>query len=134
MNGALIVLGPQRPHANISEALEHVGGEGPVLTITAGWRLDEAEVGALHSAIGSTAVNLPIYSWFETCMERMPSVRERYRRRQQELIRLKRAYRVRVKHALAAVRALEGARDSSVVERQQDCAMEDIRRVDEQFL
>ncbi len=134
--GPLLLLGPQRPDPNVTPALERVGGEGPVVTITAGWRLDEAETDALHRAVGPDAVHLPLYQWFEECMEEMPDTREMYKERQAQLIRLKRVYRERLHRALDAVRALILTRDEDpgILNPQLEWALADVRRIDRQFV
>jgi peptidase E len=136
MAGPLLLLGPQRPNPNVDDALARVGGEGPVVTITAGWRLDEHEHGALHEVIGSDAVNLPLYQWFEECMEGMPDTRDVYKVRQSQLMRLKRVYRERLHRALEAVRALILQRDDhpEILNPQLEWALDDVRRIDQQFV
>ncbi|MEZ4319403.1 MAG: hypothetical protein R3F61_17950 [Myxococcota bacterium] len=136
MPGPLLLLGPQRPTPNVTEALARVGGEGPVVTITAGWRLDESELAALHRAVGPDAVHLPLYRWFEECMEGMPDTRAAYKERQAQLIRLKRVYRERLHRALDAVRELILQRDDhpEILNPQLEWALDDVRRIDQQFV
>lgn len=131
-----MLLGPQRPSPNLDAALAELPDEGPIVTITAGWRVDEAELDALHAVVGPRAVHLPLYAWFEECMERMPKVRERYKERQRELIRLKRLYRVRLGSALEAVAELTRRRatEPELVGPQLKHAVEDVRRIDAQFV
>ena len=136
MPGPLLLLGPQRPEPNVTAALERVGGDGPVVTITAGWRIDEPETEALHRAVGPDAVHLPLYQWFEECMEEMPDTRAMYKQRQAELKRLKRVYRERLHRALDAVRALLLVRDEDpgILNPQLEWALDDVRRIDRQFI
>lgn len=107
-----------------------------MVTITAGWRLDEAEHAALHAAVGPDAVHLPLYAWFESCMESMPALRAVYKERQRKLRGLKRVYRERLHPALDAVRGLieQQAREPDLVTPQLEWALEDVRRIDEQFV
>lgn len=136
MAGSLFLLGPQRPSPNLGDALARIPGDGPIVTITAGWRLDERETDALHAVVGPEAVHLPLYQWFEECMEDMPATRERYRQRQQQLIRVKELYRVRLHRALEAVRTLIEQMDDApeLVEHQLELAVADVRRIDRQFV
>lgn len=136
MTGSLILLGPQRPSPNLGEALDRIPGNGPIVTLTAGWRLDEGEIDALHDVAGGDAVHLPLYRWFEECMERMPETRARYRQRQRQLMRVKDLYRVRLHRALESVRDLieRSAEDPELVERQLEHAIADVRRIDRQFV
>jgi hypothetical protein len=136
MPGSLFLLGPQRPAPNLGEALERIPGDGPVVTITAGWRLDETEIDALHGVVGIKATHLPLYRWFEECMERMPETRVRYRERQRKLMQVKELYRGRLHRALEAVRdRLDDADQGDAdVERQLDWAVADVRRIDRQFV
>jgi hypothetical protein len=136
MPGPLILLGPQRPHPNVTAALARVGGDGPVVTITTGWRLDEGEHAALHEAVGPDAVHLPLYAWFEECMDSLPAFQAIYKERQGKLQRLKTVYRERLHRALDAVRALiEHQRDEpDLVNAQLEWALDDVRRIDRQFV
>ncbi|MCA9566395.1 MAG: Type 1 glutamine amidotransferase-like domain-containing protein [Myxococcales bacterium] len=136
MSGDLFLLGPQRPNPNLGEALERIPGTGPIVTITAGWRLDEGEIDALHAVVGPDAVHLPLYQWFEECMETMPETRRRYKQRQRELRRVKELYRIRLHRALEAVRALHerADQDNELVEKQLEWALADVRRIDRQFV
>jgi hypothetical protein len=120
----------------VTAALERIGGDGPVVTITTGWRLDEPETNALHTAVGPDAVHLPLYQWFEECMEGMPETRAMYKERQAKLIKLKRLYRQRLHRALEAVRGLILARDEDpeILNPQLEWALGDVRRIDRQFV
>jgi peptidase E len=136
MSGSLFLLGPQRPTENVGAALDRIPGSGPIVTLTAGWRLDEKELDALHGVVGPDAVHLPLYQWFEECMERMPETRARYRERQQQLMRVKDLYRVRLHRALDAVRTLLERLDDApdLVRPQLTSAVADVRRIDRQFV
>lgn len=136
MAGPLFLLGPQRPDPNLADVLQGLPGDGPIVTITAGWRVDEGETAALHAVVGERAMHLPLYDWFEECMERMPKTRERYKKRQRELMRLKALYRVRLAFALGAVRELteRSTAEPELVRTQLEHAIEDVRRIDEQFV
>ncbi len=136
MPGDLLFLGPQRPTPNLGEALARIPGDGPIVTITAGWRIDEGETDALHAVVGPDALHLPLYRWFEACMEEMPDVRDRYRERQRQLRRAKALYRVRLHRALEAVRTLIEGNDEGdpLVEQQLAWAVDDVRRIDRQFI
>lgn len=136
MPGPLLLLGPQRPSPNVTQALERVGGDGPVVTITTGWRLDEGETAALHRAVGPDAVHLPLYQWFEECMDSLPQVRDLYKERQGKLMRLKTLYRDRLHRALESVRALleSNRAEPDLINAQLEWAIDDVRRIDRQFV
>lgn len=132
----LLLLGPQRPVPNITEALATLPGEGPVVTITAGWRHDEADHAALHEAVGAGAVSLPLYAWFDEVMREEPELAAAYKSRQAQLKHLKRLHRMRQHPALDAVKKLldQADRETHLVRPQLLWALEDVRRIDEQLI
>lgn len=136
MPGPLLLLGPQRPTPNIAEALATVPGDGPVVTITAGWRHDEADDAALHRAIGPDAVSLPLYAWFEEAMAELPDLREAYKSRQAQLLELKEIYRLRLHPGLDAVRHLlaRQAGDPALVTPQLEGALRHLREIEAGYL
>ncbi len=130
---APVVLGPQYPTPNVAEALAASEvGEGSVVVISAGWRLEEAETGALEAAIGRSCDVLPLYRWFEACMQADPALAARYRARQQRVQRYSELYRVRLEAALQALAqliALHGD-DPELVGPELSRAVDDVRRID----
>jgi len=131
----LHVLGPQRPSPNAPACLAELGGEGTVLVITAGWRSDETDDEALKRHLGPDVVVLPLYSWFEVVSRDLPELREAYRPRQDQLIRLRRLHRTRLHAALAVVRELrQASSDDPIAARELDDAMAHVRALDASVL
>lgn len=134
--GPLFVLGPQRPVPNIADALAHVPGSGPIVTITAGWRHDEGELDALHGAIGEGAVSLPLYAWYDELVRTEPALVAAYKTRQSEIKALKRLHRMRLHPSLEAVRRLldEAEHQRELVRPQLIWALKDLRDIDDQLI
>ncbi|MGC6491318.1 MAG: Type 1 glutamine amidotransferase-like domain-containing protein [Myxococcota bacterium] len=102
MTGRTIILGPQRPSPNLPEALAELGGDGHVLLVSAGWRWDEGETGAVRRAIHEDVLHVPLYTWLQVLRERHPELDRLYAARQAMLLETKARYQVRLKHAVAA--------------------------------
>jgi len=107
MSGPLVLLGPQRAHPRVSEALAHHGCTGDVAVISAGWRHDEHELDALRRDLGDRLVHLPLYRWFDALCLRDRSLAAAYTARQQGIIDYKAAYRDQLGHIMAAVAAMQ---------------------------
>ncbi len=120
------ILGPQRAAPNVARALDGIDGE--VVLITAGWRHDEDEIGALTDAVGGPVRHLPLYRWFDAAMEASPSLRSTYRARQDRILLWKRAHRIRLRHALDAARELQGLGQAGRDELHAE--LQNIRRLD----
>jgi len=136
MSGPIILLGPQRPTPNLTAIVADLPGDGPVLTITAGWRYDESDREALDEAIGADAEPLPLYAWFDEIVGESPALARAYKERQREVRKLKELYRLRLKHAMDTVHALQARRaeDPELVEPELEAALEMVRAIDESFL
>ncbi len=136
MSGKLILLGPQRPAPNLQEVLAELPGDGPVLTVTAGWRYDESDREALDRAIGPSAEPLPLYTWFDEIAGEAPELARVYHERQRRIQKLKELYRLRIVPALETVyRLLERQRsDPELVGPELEAAMEVVREIDDAFL
>ena len=132
----LHVLGPQRPTPNAPACLDELGGTGSLLVITAGWRHDETDDEALRRHLGPDVVLLPVYTWFEVIAKELPDLRAAYRKRQDQLLRLRRLHRLRLHPALDVVRSLweEGLGDDPIMAEELASAMAHVRSLDEQLL
>jgi len=127
----LHVLGPQRPRPNVPACLDELGGEGTVLVITAGWRTEETDDEALKRHLGPDVVVLPLYSWFEVVDKELPGLRQAYRPRQDQLMRLRRLHRLRLHSALQVVHELRSlAPTDPVVARELQQALDHVRTLD----
>lgn len=141
LSGSIVLLGPQRPSPNITEVLERlpaVAGDAsrPFVTITAGWRHDESDCGALHRALWGRAVHLPLYTWFDEVMRADPAFASAYKGVTAQLKEIKRLHRVRQQPALDAVQRLLGMAEKSrdLARPQLLWALEDVRRIDDQLI
>ncbi len=131
---SLQLLGPQWPSPNAPEVLESAAGDGPIVTITAGWRHAETDDEALRRHLGPDVAVLPIYRWFEVVMDELPDLRRAYRGRQAGIVELARLHRIRLGAAASAAHALLGEARGPHVDAQTRAAIDDVRRVDSQLL
>lgn len=102
----LYLLGPQRPAPNLPTVLDAVGGSGPIVYVTAGWRHDEDDDEALQRDVGVDGHSLPLYRWFEELAKTAPDLFRTHHVQQEEIRKLKALYRLRLDPALEAVRIL----------------------------
>lgn len=136
MVGSLVVLGPQRPEPNLPAVLESIPGEGPVVLISAGWRFDEGDSGALRRAIAQPVVHLPLYGWYEEIDRDHPELSRLASARQSRVRRLKELYRQRLQHLVAALEDLEPliADDPGIAGAEFSDALGAIQSLDDRFL
>lgn len=107
MGGPLLLLGPQRGRPRLAEALDAHALSGPVAVVSAGWRHDEAELGAMARDLGDRLRPLPLYRWFDEISLTDDVLAEAYSRRQAAIIDYKDAYRDQLDHMMAAVAAMQ---------------------------
>lgn len=142
MPGPLVLLGPQRPTANLRAALDALRGDlampldGPVVVITAGWRHDEASDADLRRDIDPAARALPLYAAFDAVNQLAPELGVAYKDRQSRIRKIKALYRMRLHPALAVVRRLfqRLEDDPDLVRPVLDAAVATVHDIDEQFL
>lgn len=101
-----IMLGPQSPRANLKNAIDTLSFNGPVVTITAGWRDFEAETDELQAEIGIPIEDLNLYHQAENIFALEPELHALQRERQDQLLELQRLYRIRLTPTMAAARRL----------------------------
>ena len=134
----VVLLGPQRRRRTLGAVLGELGLAGPVATVTAGWQEREAEVGELAEHLGAAgceAVNLRLHERAERVFAEDPELAAAHRARQDHLRALQRAYRLHLRHALAAARELLAAAGADgVLEPQRRLAVEEVRRIDDHHL
>ncbi len=136
MSGTIMLLGPQRPSPNLAEVLLTIPGDGRVVTVTAGWRHEEAETEALHRVAGPAAASLPIYQWFEDVMAAVPEIAEEWRQRQAKIVELKNLHRIRMHPALEALQKLldRAVAGSEIARVQIQWQLDQLRDIDQEFL
>jgi hypothetical protein len=100
------LLGPQRtPTLDTVAASLH--REGPIATITAGWREREAADDELSNLLGSRAVNLSLYRRWLDVQERDPEFAAADRKLREVLEDLQDLYLLRLHYGLQAVYAVQ---------------------------
>ena len=100
------LLGPQRRVAGARAAVAELIPEGPVATVNAGWRERETDTAELDAVLGGRMRNLELYRRWQQLIEADPAYAEAERRLTGHLGDLRRAYQLRLRHAIAAVRAV----------------------------
>ncbi len=100
------LLGPQR-RPTLDTVVASLRLEGPIATITAGWREREPDDDALSQRLGSRDVNLSLYRRRLEVQDRDPEFAAGERRLQGVLEELQDIYLLRLDHALQAVYAIQ---------------------------
>ena len=129
------MLGPQSPNTNLKNAIELLSVDGPVVSITAGWRDSEAETDELQSAIGRPIEDLNLYHRAEEIFAREPELHALQRERQDQLLELQRLYRIRLTPAMITARKLLREKgDSDLLRLEQRAAISQVRALDRHHL
>jgi hypothetical protein len=102
----IILLGPQR-RPTVDAVVRSLDLDGPVATISAGWREQELDYGELSALLGGRDVNLGLYGRWLDVTERDPDYAAGDRRLSEVLAGLAELYLVRLDYALQAVRELQ---------------------------
>jgi hypothetical protein len=139
----VILLGPQR-RPTVDAVARSLGLDGPVATISAGWREQELDYGELSALLGGRDINLGLYGRWLDVQERDPQYAAGERRLAEVLAGLAELYLVRLDYALQAVQALQrrpasgngGGADASAAVAEAVAAVRELdeahlRRVDE---
>ncbi len=130
-----IMLGPQSPHSNLKNAIDSLSVNGPVVSITAGWRDSEAEIDELQAAIGSPIEDLNLYHLAEELFSREPELHALHRERQDKLLELQRLYRIRLTPGMIAARKLlRDKAESDLLRLEQRAAISQVRSLDRHHL
>lgn len=128
----LILLGPQNRRPVFGSLLEHFG-DGPFAVVSAGWREDEGEVEEL--ADRPDLIDLHLYRRAEALFAADPALFRAHRERQTRLQTLQRLYRLRLGHALDALRDLDKvAADLRLLAIERRAALAAIRALDRHHL
>lgn len=133
--GLQVLLGPQTPRPNLAAAIDSVEFEGPIVSITAGWRDSEGEVEEIETETGRRLNDLGLYHRAERFFAEEPEFLELHRARQERLQALQELYRIRLEPALAASRQLlrtEG--DPELLRLEQRAAISQLRALDRHHL
>lgn len=132
----LVLLGPQRFDPILRQAVDELGVDGPIAAVTAGWQEREGEDDELRAHLGGRTENLRLYARCEEVFAADPELFAAHRERQNRLRELQRLYRIRLDHALAAVRTLQRERggDPEILEPERKSAIEAVRALDAHHL
>ncbi len=108
-----MLLGPQRLHPIVGEALEILKVDGKdgrkIAAITAGWQEREAEDQELCDALGNRSVNLMLHARGEAVFRDDPDFFAAHRAKQDRLRSLQELYRLRLASTLKAARRVQQA-------------------------
>jgi hypothetical protein len=130
-----IMLGPQSPHSNLKNAVDLLSVNGPVVSITAGWRDSEGEIDELQATIGSPIEDLNLYHLSEALFSREPELYILQRERQDKLLELQRLYRIRLTPGMVAARKLlRDNAESDLLRLEQRDAISQVRTLDRHHL
>ena len=103
-----LLLGPQRPIANLAQAVAGAGLDpGPVAVIAAGWQEAEADLDELQGSFSGPLINLELYRRAEEVFAADNHLRNAYRERQDRLQELQRLYRTRLRQLMIAARQIK---------------------------
>jgi len=95
------LLGPQR-RPTVDKVVAALPGDGPVATVTAGWREREADDHELSKLLGGRDINLALYARWLDVTERIPEFAAAERRLQGLLEQAQELYLRRLDHAVQA--------------------------------
>ena len=102
----MTLLGPQRRVTGARTAVAELIPEGPVATINAGWRERESDTAELDAVLGGRMLNLELYRRWQELAETDSGYAAAERRLTGHLEDLRGAYQLRLRHGIAAVRAV----------------------------
>lgn len=105
-----ILLGPQRPTANLGEAIAEAGlPDGPLAVISAGWQEAENDIDDVRRLAGRPLEDLCLYQRADQLFSGHEALAAAHRAIQDRLKELQRLYRVRLKQLSIAARQILGA-------------------------
>ncbi|MPZ72252.1 MAG: hypothetical protein GEU74_03340 [Nitriliruptorales bacterium] len=102
----VILLGPQRFRPSVRNTVRSLEVDGPVATVTAGWREREPDDAELDEMLDGRSVNLRLYRRRQDVMQRDAEFAAAARERSDTLKELHTVYVLRLDHAIAAVSEL----------------------------
>lgn len=131
-----ILLGPQRPSANLREVLTAAAlPEGPVGVISAGWQEGEGELDDLSQLIQNPLVELNLYHRADNIFSADKAFQSVYRQRQDRLQELQKLYRTRLRHLMIAARQIRRQKvTSGLIAAEQQHAISQVRALDTHLL
>jgi len=103
---SVTLLGPQRT-PDVDKVVRSLNLEGPIATITAGWRERESDDGELNELLDARGVNLSLYRRWLDVQERDPDFAAAERRIREALDEAQEIYLLRLEHSLRAIDAVQ---------------------------
>ena len=103
---SVTLLGPQRT-PDLDKVVRSLNLEGPIATITAGWRERESDDGELNELLDARGVNLSLYRRWLDVQERDPDFAAAERRIREVLDEAQEIYLLRLEHSLRAIDAVQ---------------------------
>lgn len=129
------LLGPQRFDPDVAAVLAENGLGGRAAVVTAGWQEREPEDQELRDHLPFPLVNLGLYRRAEEVMEADPELSGLLRARQEQLRRLQKYYRLRLRYILGCARDLFGREgDPALLDPEKEDAIEAVRNLDQHHL
>ena len=127
----LAFLGPQRFKPTLARAVEALGIEGDLATVTAGWQERELEVEELHEHLGGRAVNLELHRRAERVFEADPEFAAAHHTRQELFREMQDIYVLRLDAALHACTLLDRRPGHALLlDEEREAALEAVRTLD----
>lgn len=125
------LLGPQRRATTARAAVADLVPEGPVAAVNAGWLEREADTRELDDVLGGRLVNLELHRRWLEVRDADAELEAAEQWLADRLTELRTAYRLRLQHALAAVRAVaQRVRDEQVRTEAEEDALAAVRALD----
>jgi hypothetical protein len=132
---AVVVLGAQRFNPTLGAAVEELGVQGRIATITAGWQERESEDEELASHLRGRIVNLELHARGEDVFLKDPDLRDAHRERQDVLRHRQDFYRIRLEYEMEADRVIrQRTAPADILAEQAEISNETVRELDRAHL
>lgn len=132
-----ILLGPQRPAANVDRAIEHahLDDDAPIAVISAAWQEAEGDLSDLRQYIKNPLTDLAVYQRADHVFATDAALHAAYRERQDQLKEQQRMYRLRLKQlSIAARKILDEKGTPALVADERRHAISQLRALDRHHL
>lgn len=131
----VVLLGAQRFDETLGTLTRRLECEGPMATITAGWREREDEDDDLRAHLECQTVNLRLYHRAAEVLARDPELAKAHRAKQATLHHKQDFYRIRLEHELAANHVIRQRwAPADVLEHEEAASVAAIRMLDDYHL